>query len=229
MDDVRLIRPFRSAPVTPAAHPPQAKGRSCAPSSATRVSPVSCRARSAGQSCRSVTHPCDHRSRALPRTSPEASYRLAAGRVHTFGRPLRCRVRPVGLPDQHRKPSSRCPQPPALVGVFTYRSGQPFWVTLEVLSGNERLSTWVFVRDLLVDGLHRPAGEGDVRVRPISRLGQRFLVLIKLLSPEGGCTLAVSRADLANWIAETTALVPRGSEHAYFDLDAELARVFHRQ
>jgi Streptomyces sporulation and cell division protein, SsgA len=80
---------------------------------------------------------------------------------------------------------------------------------------------WVFARDLLLDGLRRPCGDGDVRVWP-SRSGTGDQVLIALSSPDGHAVLEADGGDLRAFLDRTVALVSPGRESEHLDLDAEI-------
>jgi hypothetical protein len=84
--------------------------------------------------------------------------------------------------------------------------------------------SWSFARDLLLDGLTEPTGMGDVRVWPW-RTGNDPVVAMALTSPDGHALFTVSRRDLRDFVARTFAVVPRGEERSYLDVDAALAEL----
>lgn len=65
-----------------------------------------------------------------------------------------------------------------------YDTADPYAVHATFHTGAEETVEWVFARDLLAEGLHRPTGTGDVRVWPSRSQGQG-VVCIALSSPEG--------------------------------------------
>lgn len=83
---------------------------------------------------------------------------------------------------------------------------------------------WVFARDLLADGLERPAGEGDVRVWPAWRAGDD-VVCIALVSPDGHALLEVAASALRDFVARMRVAVPSGGESDLLDVDAALAEL----
>ena len=87
-----------------------------------------------------------------------------------------------------------------------------------VFSGDGMEVEWVFARDLLAEGLHRPTGTGDVRVWPSRSHGQG-VVCIALSSPEGEALLEAPARALESFLKRTDAAVPPGTEHRHFDLD----------
>ncbi|MEU6589557.1 SsgA family sporulation/cell division regulator [Streptomyces sp. NPDC046881] len=68
---------------------------------------------------------------------------------------------------------------------------------------------WIIGRDVLIDGLEGPAGEGDVRIWPAGEEGRRDLYI--LLNPPSGTALLKAPAQEVNaFLQETEAVVPRG-------------------
>ncbi len=83
---------------------------------------------------------------------------------------------------------------------------------------------WSFARDLLVAGLSEATGIGDVRVWPWST-PRGDLVALALSSPDGNALFEVSRSVLVRFLRRTFAVVPRGEESQYLDVDAAIARL----
>ena len=65
-----------------------------------------------------------------------------------------------------------------------YDAADPYAVTL-VLTGPTEPVVWVFGRDLLLDGLGEPTGDGDVHVWPSLDSYGRAVVLLELCPPSG--------------------------------------------
>ena len=82
---------------------------------------------------------------------------------------------------------------------------------------------WTFGRDLLLEGLRRPVGEGDVRVAPSRDARGLPAVALTLVSPDGAATLLTPPDDLGAFLAAATAAVPRGREGEHLDVDAAIA------
>jgi hypothetical protein len=112
---------------------------------------------------------------------------------------------------------------------FIYRTMDPY--AIEVVFGPHRRGarSWVFARDLLLEGLHRSTGEGNVivwpRTGPTSSSSSTF---IRLKSPQGTALLSASQADLENYLEQTQQAVPSGAElqhmsDALNNLERELA------
>ena len=95
-----------------------------------------------------------------------------------------------------------------------YDTADPYAVHATFHTGAEETVEWVFARDLLAEGLHRPTGTGDVRVWPSRSHGQGVEALLE----------APARA-LESFLKRTDAAVPPGTEHRHFDLDTELSHI----
>jgi hypothetical protein len=104
---------------------------------------------------------------------------------------------------------------------FRYRADDPYAVVLDFATGVDDWVRWTLARDLLAQGLHAGAGEGDVLIGPDGEAPGR--VWITVSSPTGTARFAFRRADLAAALAKTQALVPPGSESVRIDWDRELA------
>ncbi|MFI8169724.1 SsgA family sporulation/cell division regulator [Streptomyces sp. NPDC085931] len=105
-----------------------------------------------------------------------------------------------------------------------YDTADPYAVHATFHLGAEETITWVFARDLLAEGLHRPTGTGDVRVWPSRSHGQG-VVCITLSSPEGEALLEAPARALESFLKRTDAAVPPGTEHDYLCLDEQLSRL----
>ena len=110
----------------------------------------------------------------------------------------------------------------AVPATLTYTAADPYAITAVFEAGDHGAVTWVFARDLLAAGLDRPTGEGDVAVWPSLDAGMH-VVCVSLSSPAGHALFEAPRAELAEFLAQTEALVAIGSEGDHVDLDAALA------
>ncbi|MEV5551001.1 SsgA family sporulation/cell division regulator [Streptomyces sp. NPDC052309] len=86
---------------------------------------------------------------------------------------------------------------------------------------------WTFGRDLLVEGVFRPCGHGDVRVWP-SKADGRSVVLVALSSPDGDALLQAPAAQVSAWLERTLRAVPPGTEGEQLGLDDGLAELLAR-
>lgn len=94
-----------------------------------------------------------------------------------------------------------------------YDTADPYAVHATFHTGAEETVEWVFARDLLAEGLHRPTGTGDVRVWPSRSHGQG-VVCIALSSPEGEALLEAPARALESFLKRTDAAVPRARSTA---------------
>jgi hypothetical protein len=81
---------------------------------------------------------------------------------------------------------------------------------------------WTFARQLLTDGVAGPVGEGDVQAWPSSGAGLP-VVCLSLSSPSGRALFELPLQGLVDFLGQTYAAVPTGSESDHVDVEAELA------
>ncbi|MFI7504167.1 SsgA family sporulation/cell division regulator [Streptomyces sp. NPDC049687] len=105
---------------------------------------------------------------------------------------------------------------------LSYRSDDPFAVHVAFHIDSEHPVHWTFARDLLVEGVFRPCGYGDVRVWPTKAEG-RPVVLMALSSPNGDALLEAPAAQVSAWLERTLRVVPPGTEGEQLGLDEGLA------
>lgn len=107
---------------------------------------------------------------------------------------------------------------------LAYRSDDPFAVHVTFHVGSDHPVHWTFARELLVEGVFRPCGHGDVRVWPTKSAG-RSVVLMALSSPGGDALLEAPAAQVSAWLERTLRVVPPGSEGAQLGIDDGLAEL----
>ncbi|KUN05860.1 regulator [Streptomyces yokosukanensis] len=103
-----------------------------------------------------------------------------------------------------------------------YDCADPFAVTAVFGHDGRVLACWRLDREMLADGLLRPVGTGDVRLRPAGsgawhELCMEFLGAVR---PDGGRHHAMVFAwapAVAAFLRETHRVVPRGREHVPVD------------
>ncbi|MEU3659591.1 SsgA family sporulation/cell division regulator [Streptomyces sp. NPDC032940] len=110
---------------------------------------------------------------------------------------------------------------------LTYLADDPYalHITFHIDSGHP--VHWTFARELLVEGVFRPCGHGDVRVWP-SKADGRSVVLMALSSPDGDALLEAPAAQVSAWLERTLRVVPPGAEGAQLGLDDGLAELLAR-
>lgn len=109
-----------------------------------------------------------------------------------------------------------------------YDKADPYAVQFTFHLPGDAPVSWAFARELLLDGLSGPTGEGDVHICPA---GPEELAdtLIRLQVGAEGALFRVSAAPLVAFLDRTDRLVPVGSEEEASDsassLDAVLDRI----
>jgi hypothetical protein len=108
---------------------------------------------------------------------------------------------------------------------FSYDHSRPLEVRVEFVNDIGGAVTWVLSRDLLVTGLNRPSGDGDVRIwPPCQRHGGDSLWMF--LQGRTGAALLEGRIEpLRAWLEETLRFVPFGTEGLSMDWDEAFAHV----
>ena len=115
-------------------------------------------------------------------------------------------------------------QPAPVVTRWSYSAYDPFAVSLAVRTRHDRWVEWLVGRELVIDGLDTPMGEGDVRLRPRTVQGYD-IVEIEISSHDGRAVLEVDRDLLRHFVDATLEVVPFGTEVDRIDLDDEIARI----
>ncbi|WNI24534.1 SsgA family sporulation/cell division regulator [Streptomyces sp. ITFR-16] len=107
---------------------------------------------------------------------------------------------------------------------LTYRTEDPYAVHITFHIGSESPVYWTFARDLLVEGVFRPCGHGDVRIWP-TKIDRRSVICVALTSPDGNALLEVPSAAVAAWVERTLRVVPPGTETERLGIDEGLAEL----
>ena len=108
---------------------------------------------------------------------------------------------------------------------FGYDRAQPLEVRVEFLNDSGGAVTWVLSRDLLMAGLHRPSGDGDIQIRPPCPRHDGDSLWILLRGRTGAALLEGRIAPLRAWLGETLRAVPFGTEGLAMDWDEAFAHV----
>ncbi|MFB7662781.1 SsgA family sporulation/cell division regulator [Kitasatospora sp. NPDC056138] len=106
---------------------------------------------------------------------------------------------------------------------LAYDPADPYAIRLTFHLPGDAPVTWVFARELLLDGISSPTGEGDVHIHPVGE--ELSEVGVMLRSPEGDAVLRAPSPPLIAFLAGTDRLVPMGEERTGRDLDAQLALI----
>ncbi|MEU2926286.1 SsgA family sporulation/cell division regulator [Streptomyces sp. NPDC007251] len=104
---------------------------------------------------------------------------------------------------------------------LSYRSDDPYAVHISFHINSDCPVNWTFARDLLVEGVFRPCGQGDVRVWP-TKVEGRSVVLMALSSPDGDALLEAPVPQVSAWLERTLRAVPPGTEGGQLGVDDAL-------
>lgn len=104
---------------------------------------------------------------------------------------------------------------------LTYRSTDPYAVHISLHIGSAAPVSWSFARELLVEGVFRPCGHGDVRVWP-AKSGAGSVIRLALTASDGDALIEAPAAAVSTWLAHTLRAVPPGAETAQLGLDEGL-------
>jgi hypothetical protein len=105
-----------------------------------------------------------------------------------------------------------------------YRADDPFAVHVAFHVGSDAPVNWTFARELLIDGVFRPSGHGDVRIWP-AKVEGRNVVCLALSSPDGNALVEAPSAPLNSWLDHTLLLVPPGTESERSGLEEALSEL----
>jgi hypothetical protein len=108
-----------------------------------------------------------------------------------------------------------------LAAQLCYDKSDPYAVTASFVTGPAEVR-WVFARELLAEGLYEPTGDGDVHVWPCIDARGTAVTILELTSPDGEALMQARSRDLTEFLANTEALVPFGSESDFVDFSAAL-------
>ncbi|MET8247574.1 SsgA family sporulation/cell division regulator [Streptomyces sp. NPDC005202] len=108
-----------------------------------------------------------------------------------------------------------------------YETCDPYAVRLTFHLPGDAPVTWAFGRELLIDGVGTPCGDGDVRISPADT-DFPSEVLIRLQVGGDRALFRSSTAPLVAFLDRTDKLVPLGQEGALADFDAHLDEALDR-
>ncbi|MFJ9869666.1 SsgA family sporulation/cell division regulator [Streptomyces sp. NPDC101165] len=110
---------------------------------------------------------------------------------------------------------------------LSYRCDDPYAIHITFHINSEHPVDWTFARELLVEGVFRPCGQGDVRVWP-TKVDGRSVVLMALSSPDGDALLEAPSAQVSAWLERTLRVVPPGTEGGQLGIDDALDQLLAR-
>jgi hypothetical protein len=110
-----------------------------------------------------------------------------------------------------------------LSGELRYDPSDPFAVSLAIGTECGEPVVWTFARDLLSAGVTAATGEGDITIEPaIGDDMHEERALRVTLATDCLATMLVSMDRVVEFLVETFALVPTGTELDRVDFDAEI-------
>ena len=107
-----------------------------------------------------------------------------------------------------------------LGAALQYGAADPLAVVALFDTGEGAPVQWVFARDLLIEGLTRRCGDGDVVVWPTMGADGSATIHLRLTSPHGGALIEADASAIRDFIDGTRRLVPVGGEDELLDVDA---------
>ncbi|MFI5680482.1 SsgA family sporulation/cell division regulator [Streptomyces cellulosae] len=110
---------------------------------------------------------------------------------------------------------------------LSYRSDDPYAVHVTFHIASDHPVNWTFARELLVEGVFRACGDGDVRAWP-AKVDGRGVVLMALSSPAGDALLEAPAAQVSAWLERTLRAVPPGTEGEQIGIDDALDQLLAR-
>ncbi|WP_328398882.1 SsgA family sporulation/cell division regulator [Streptomyces sp. NBC_00390] len=108
-----------------------------------------------------------------------------------------------------------------------YETGDPYAVRMTFHLPGDAPVTWAFGRELLLDGINAPSGDGDVQIAPTQPEGLSD-VRIRLRVGNDSALFRAGVAPLVAFLDRTDKLVPLGQERALSDFDESLEEALGR-
>ncbi|MFD7917443.1 SsgA family sporulation/cell division regulator [Streptomyces sp. NPDC059752] len=117
-------------------------------------------------------------------------------------------------------PERSIPVPARLI----YLTHDPYAVHITFHIGSNIPVNWTFARELLVEGVFRPCGHGDVRIWP-TKVDNKAVLCMALTSPDGDALLEAPAGSVSAWLERTLRVVPPGTETERLGLDDALVEL----
>ncbi|WTO34300.1 SsgA family sporulation/cell division regulator [Streptomyces achromogenes] len=133
---------------------------------------------------------------------------------------LRAVTAVVSVPDRRGAP---------LPARLRYDRADPYAVRLSLGRPGTGPVDWVFARDLLAEGLRRPAGEGDVLVFPRHGCLPDTLRIVLRRPGAGAALVELPASETERFLRDTWELVPPGTETAHAGIESGLAQLTARR
>ncbi|TQK50408.1 sporulation and cell division protein SsgA [Streptomyces sp. SLBN-118] len=104
---------------------------------------------------------------------------------------------------------------------LVYRTDDPYAVHVSFHTDTDEPVEWCFARDLLVEGIFHPTGEGDVKVWPGRTRRTMDFVYLLLSGPTDDTLIQAPSRAVSAWTERTLRLVPPGTEAEQSPCDAD--------
>jgi Streptomyces sporulation and cell division protein, SsgA len=108
-----------------------------------------------------------------------------------------------------------------------YEVGDPYAIRMTFHLPGDAPVTWAFGRELLLDGLNNPSGDGDVHISPTEPEGLSD-VHIRLQVGTDRALFRAGTAPLVAFLDRTDKLVPLGQECTLSDFEGSLEEALGR-
>jgi hypothetical protein len=108
-----------------------------------------------------------------------------------------------------------------LAAELRYDAADPFAVTLAIGTDCNEPVVWVFARTLLATGVGGAVGEGDITIEPAKDLPGRMMRIT--LATDCLATMIAPSDPVVEFLVESFARVPSGTESEHVDFEAEIA------
>lgn len=99
---------------------------------------------------------------------------------------------------------------------LAYDAMDPYAITMTFRTKHADVP-WVFCRELLLEGISNPTGEGDVHIWPSIDIEGRAVTVIELHSNSGSFVAHARTPEIHDFVSQTLEMVPLGTET--IDLD----------
>jgi Streptomyces sporulation and cell division protein, SsgA len=107
---------------------------------------------------------------------------------------------------------------------FSYDPRDPYAVSLSFVTAEPSVR-WTFGRDLLMEGMYEPSGDGDVHVFPSVEASGVAVVLLELVGPEGEALVKARTREVEPFVDDMCAMVPPSTESAHLHVDETIAAI----
>ncbi|MET7619209.1 SsgA family sporulation/cell division regulator [Streptomyces sp. NPDC005408] len=97
---------------------------------------------------------------------------------------------------------------------LVYRTDDPYAVHLSFHTDSDVPVEWCFARDLLIEGVFHPTGQGDVKVWPGRTPRTMNFVYLLLSAPTEHALIQAPARAVAAWTERTLRVIPPGAEEA---------------